>query len=356
MGSFHPEDYRVLPDQEILVRIKRRKSEMGRSLLILGHHYQRQEIIDVSDRIGDSFQLSEEASKATRAKYIVFCGVRFMAETADILCRPGQKVIHPDPRAGCPLADMANLDDVEQAWEELGGVVNLSTLIPVTYVNSGADLKAFCGRHGGIVCTSSNASKALDWAFERGRIAFFFPDQHLGRNTGRAMGYSHEEMPLWDPHEELGGNLPETLEDARLILWNGYCHVHTFFTASMVKRMRERHPGCLVVVHPECEEKVVLAADAAGSTSFIVRYVEETPPKSTIVIGTESNLVARLKRMYENKTILALAQSLCPNMWRIDPARLCWCLENPDEAPIVSVPDGIKKDARIALDRMLSLA
>jgi quinolinate synthase len=355
MGNFHPEDYRALPTQEILAGIRRRKSEMGRSLLILGHHYQRQEIIDVSDRIGDSLQLAEEASKAAAAKYIVFCGVRFMAETADILRRTSQKVIHPDPRAGCPMADMASLSDVEQAWEELGGVLNLSTLVPVTYVNSGADLKAFCGRRGGIVCTSSNAFRALEWAFDRGKTAFFFPDQHLGRNTGREMGISHDAMALWDPREELGGNDPETIQDARLILWNGYCHVHTFFTVSMVKRMRERHPGCLVVVHPECEEKVVLAADAVGSTSFIVQYVDEAPPKSTIVIGTESNLVARLKRTYDNKTILALAQSLCPNMWKIDPARLCWCLENLDEAPVVSVPEGIKKDARAALERMLSL-
>lgn len=343
-------------DEELIVRIRQRKRELGDRLLILGHHYQRKQIVRLSDIVGDSYQLSKQAAEAERAEYIVFCGVRFMAECAAILARPGQKVIHPDPEAGCPMADMADIYQVESAWAELAEALNTEQVIPVTYVNSDAELKAFCGRNGGTVCTSSNADGAFDWGFSKGQRLFFFPDQYLGRNTALARGIPREQIALWDPDRfPLGGLSRNELIRASVILWKGYCHVHTWFQPATVEEARRRHPGCKVVVHPECHEDVVALADAAGSTGFIVKYVEQAEPGSTVVVGTETNLVNRLNEEFLDRQVFPLSRSICPNMWKISLKDLAWCLEHPDEADQVVVPEPIRSEARVALDRMLSI-
>jgi len=343
-------------EAELIGRIGERKREIGQRVIILGHHYQRKAIVRLSDIVGDSFQLSKQASEAAGAEFIVFCGVRFMAECAAILCREGQKVIHPDPEAGCPMADMADIYQVEAAWEDLGTVLDTDSVVPVTYVNSDAELKAFCGRHGGTVCTSSNADAAFDWGFARGGRLFFFPDQYLGRNTAFAKGIPKEEIVLWDPGSfPLGGVDEDDLRRAKVILWNGYCHVHTWFTQAMIEEARERHPGCRVIVHPECREDVVALADAAGSTGFIVNYVKEAPPGSTIVVGTEANLVNRLNEDYPDRDVIPLSRSICPNMWKISLRDLAWALEHLEEADPVIVPEPVKSQAKVALDRMLTI-
>lgn len=343
-------------DNEVLQAIRARKAALGRELLILTHHYQRPEIVSLGDYRGDSLALAQKAAAHHKARFIVFCGVHFMAESAAILAQPHQTVQIPDLKAGCQMADMVSVEAVELAWAELSEVIPLQGLIPVVYVNTDAELKAFCGRRGGMVCTSANAAKVLRWAFSRGQRVFFLPDQHLGRNTARGLGLSPQEVVLWNPEELLGGNLPQDLRRARLILWNGYCHVHTRFKVEHLRALREALPDARIVVHPECPTEVVDLADACGSTGFIVNYVKTAPPGSTVVIGTEINLVRRLAQEYPDRRVLDLAYSLCPNMFRITPEKLLKVLEQPGELQVVTVSEEVREFARLALARMLSLA
>jgi len=335
--------------------IRKIKKEMGDKLVILAHHYQRIDIVDLGDFIGDSFELSEKAAHSRKAKNIVFCGVHFMAESAAILAGPHQVVQIPDEHAGCPMADMADIHNVEKAWEELASVIDTAAITPIVYMNSDADLKAFCGRNGGLVCTSSNAPAAFDWAFGRSEKVFFFPDQHLGRNTGNERGIPREEMIVWDPQKPFGGNSSEEIKRARIILWDGYCLVHTHFTTKHVREMRKQFPEAKIVVHPECHEEVVALSDAVGSTGYIVKYVQEAAPGSTIIVGTEINLVKRLARENPDKKVIELHDSLCTNMFKIDLKKLLWTLENIGTVNVVTVSDTIKEDGRKALKRMLDL-
>ncbi len=338
---------------EILDGIREKKKELGEELLILTHHYQRSTIVDVGDYRGDSFDLSRKAA-ASRASRIVFCGVHFMAESARILCGEHQTVQIPDEEAGCWMSDMADHVMVERAWNELVGVVAAESVVPVTYMNSDAVIKAFCGQNGGIVCTSSNAGKAFACGFAQREKIFFFPDQHLGQNTANQMGLVPEEVLVWDPAQPLGGNNPEAIVKARVILWKGYCLVHTRFTMAQMASMRKQNPGAQIVVHPECTQEVVNLADAVGSTSYIVNYVENAAPDSRIIIGTEINLVMRLADQHPDKTILPLYESFCPNMYKISPAKLLATLEDPDRN-LVTVSDDIQAQAVTALERMLAL-
>jgi len=342
-------------EQELVARVRALKAGLGPELLILTHHYQRPEIVDLGDFRGDSFGLSRKSAADREARFIVFCGVHFMAESAAILSRPHQVVQLPDLRAGCQMADMAAMGEVEAAWEELRDVAG-GPMVPIVYMNSEAALKAFCGRHGGCVCTSSNARAALSWGLSAAPKVFFFPDQHLGRNTGNQLGLGPEDMVVWDPDQPLGGLSPEALRRARLILWDGYCHVHTRFQVEHVRRMKAAFPGALVVVHPECTQEVVALADGCGSTGFIVNYVQQAPPGATIIIGTEINLVRRLAREHPDKQVLDLAYSLCPNMFRINLENLLWTLENVGQVNVVTVREDFEAEARLALDRMLALA
>lgn len=338
-----------------MARIRDLKEAYGNQLLILTHHYQRKEIIDLGDFRGDSFGLSQKAAQSNEARFIVFCGVHFMAESAAILAQPQQIVQIPDLEAGCPMADMAEIDDVEKAWEEITPVVAGESVVPIVYMNSDAKLKAFCGRRGGAVCTSSNAEAAVRWGFKVGQKILFMPDQHLGRNVGNKMGLRSEEMIVWNPKQPLGGHAPDAIRRARLILWNGYCLVHTRFEADHIRAMRERYPEARIVVHPECPQEVVALADASGSTSFIVNYVKDAAPGTTIIIGTEINLIHRLAQVHPDKKVLELHRSLCANMFRINLQNLLWTLENIGKANVVKVPEAIRADARLALDRMLKL-
>lgn len=345
-----------LSEQDLAKRLHALRESLGEQMILLAHHYQRPEVVALADRLGDSLELSRIAAQQRHAKYIVFCGVHFMAESAAILCKAHQLVIHPDFAAGCPLADMANLGQVEQAWRELEEVCDARSVTPVTYINSTADIKAFCGRHGGCICTSSNAKAVLQWALERSAKVFFFPDQHLGRNTANALGIGKDDQILWDPRQPLGGNTQNQIGRAKVILWKGHCHVHTFFTTDHVEQARRQYPGCRIVVHPECIEEVVKAADANGSTGFIVRFVQNAEPGSCIVIGTEINLIARLAREHPDKRIYELARSLCPNMYKINLYNLYWTLSEQGKVNVVIVADDVKKDACRALTRMLEIA
>jgi quinolinate synthase len=345
-----------LENRELIDRIKAIKKEQGERLLILTHHYQRREIVDLGDYKGDSFDLSQKAAANDAAHNIVFCGVHFMAESADILSQPHQTVQIPDDNAGCPMADMADIVNVERAWEELLPIVGPDTIIPIVYMNSDSELKAFCGRNGGLVCTSSNSGSAMEWGFKRGNKILFFPDQHLGRNTGNQMGISADEMIVWDPDKPLGGNTQEKIKAARLILWNGFCHVHTSFRPEHIRDMKEKYPDAKVIVHPECPEEVVALADATGSTSYIVKYVDNSPPGSTILVGTEIHLIERLNAEYSDREVLPLYRSKCPNMFKINLENLLWTLENLGKVNIVEVPEDIKEDAKKALNRMLTLS
>jgi quinolinate synthase len=342
--------------EELKERIRERKKALGNKLVILGHHYQRQDVIDFADFRGDSLGLSRLAADQTACEYIVFCGVHFMAESAEIVRQDHQVVQQPDHDAGCPLADMADVEAVRRAWSVVARVVDESSVIPITYMNSSAELKAFCGEKGGAVCTSSNAPKVFEWALTRGRKIFFFPDEHLGRNTARRVGIPGEEISLWDPYADPAekDKLRE-IQGARLLLWKGFCHVHTHFRTDHVRKVRETEPDARIVVHPECPEEVVLAADAAGSTEYILRYVQEAPAGSTLYVGTEINFVSRLAMEHPEKTVRELARSLCPNMFRIDLGNLLWTLDGIGEVNRVVVPDDIKDGARLALDRMLQL-
>jgi len=352
-----PKTYDELDKEEIRRRIQEKKDSLGKRLVILGHHYQRQDVIDFADIRGDSLGLSQRAASQTDCTFIVFCGVTFMAESAEVLRQEHQIVQHPNTDAGCPLAEMADVVAAERAWEVVSQAVDASSVIPVTYMNSDAELKAFCGERGGAVCTSSNAPRAFRWALEEGEKLFFFPDEHLGRNTAREIGLPKEKILLWDP--ALSPRDPEIekkIAEASLILWKGFCHVHTHFTMDHVKEARRALPDARIVVHPECREEVVLACDAAGSTEYICRYVEEAPEGSTIIIGTEINLVQRLARQYPDKQVHELARSLCPNMFRIGLPDLLWTLDTIGEANRVEVDPEIKAGARKALERMLQLA
>jgi len=340
----------------MIERIRALKRELGKQLIILTHHYQRKEIVELGDFVGDSFELSRRAAADRDCRYIVFCGVHFMAESAAILAQPAQVVQIPDMEAGCWMAGMAETQSVKSAWEQIESVAGAGSIIPVVYMNSDAELKSFCGNHGGIVCTSSNAAKAVRWAFGQKDKILFFPDQHLGRNVGHDLGMAPEEMTVWSPGQTLGGNGPDALRNARMILWDGYCLVHTRFTVGQIEKMRGEFPEARIIVHPECTREVVAQADACGSTSYIVKYVSEAPPGSTIVIGTEINLINRLALEYPDRKVLDLHRSLCPNMFKINLINLLRTLENPGEMNVVEVSEEIKAGAKLALGRMLALA
>jgi quinolinate synthase len=363
-----PAEYRQASAAELDLRIRAARRALGDRLVILGHFYQRDEVIQYADFVGDSFQLSQAARSRPQAEAIVFCGVHFMAETADMLSRADQAVILPNLAAGCSMADMADLDSVTDCWEELqalfgatAGEGDRAEVVPVTYMNSSAALKAFCGEHGGAVCTSSNAAQVLRWAWERGRRVLFFPDQHLGRNTARAMGVPLQQMPVWDPNLPLGGNEAHTLRDARVVLWHGFCSVHKRFTAEQIRLARARHPGVRVIVHPECPMPVVDAADESGSTDYICKAIQSAPRASTFAIGTEINLVQRLAAQHPEHKIFCLDAVICPcsTMYRIHPAYLAWVLEALERGEVLNrirVPESVAVAARTALERMLSLA
>ena len=340
-------------------RIAAAREALGDRLFILGHHYQRDEVIRWADARGDSFRLAQQAQAHPEADFIVFCGVHFMAESADILTGDHQAVLLPDLRAGCPMADMADPDDLEQAWEELSAVTDVERVVPVTYMNSAASIKSFVGRRGGAVCTSSNAAAVMEWALQRGDRLLFLPDQHLGRNTAAAMGYPLSEMAVWDPHRDLGGLEEATAKEARFLLWRGHCSVHQRFSADQVDGFRAENPDCLVVVHPECNHETVKAADLVGSTEYIIRAVEAAAPGTAIAIGTEIHLVHRLATEHPEKTIVSLDPMLCPcaTMNRIDLAHLAWILEGLVDGRLrnrISVDSDTAEWARVALDRMLS--
>lgn len=353
--TYPSQEYHNLTDDEIRVRILAAKEKLGKRLMILGHYYQQDSVIQFADATGDSYALAKAGAQNSDAEYIVFCGVGFMAEVSTILAAPGQKVFMPDPDAGCPLADMADGEQVEAAWSQLDALGIAGDVMPITYVNSSAELKAFCGKHGGTVCTSSSAVQAFDWAMKQRSRVFFFPDEHLGRNTAHKKGFADDQMVLWDPLERNGGVGVEMLGEARVILWKGYCHVHTFFTTDHVKMSRKKYPGCLIAVHPECTADVVDASDTDGSTSFLIKYAHDAPAGSTVVIGTEINLVNRLVNELTDKKIVPLARSLCPNMYKSSIRDLCYTLECFPESHQVEIPEYIQVDARLALERMLSL-
>ena len=365
-----PREYALMSQAELDERIARARAALGERLVILGHHYQRDEIIKYADARGDSFKLAQFAATKKEADYILFCGVHFMAESADILSEPHQKVILPNPAAGCSMADMANIAEVDELWEILDGLYRdewdasahgaAQPVIPVTYMNSAANLKAFCGRNGGIVCTSSNAQQVMEWAFARGKRVLFFPDEHLGRNTALKMGIAPERIVVWNQRRDFGGIADEqTLMDAQVILWKGWCSTHQRFTVEQIAEARERFPGVRVVVHPECSHDVVAAADQNGSTEYIIKVVEQSPAGSIWAIGTEVNLVKRLAQEHPDMTIFCLDPIVCPcsTMYRIHPAYLAWVLEELVDGHVinqVTVDDETARWARVALERMLA--
>jgi len=362
-----PGDLPAASDPDLVARARAAKAALGDRVFVLGHHYQRDEVIAFADVTGDSFKLARDAAARPQAEYIVFCGVHFMAESADILTGPEQQVVLPDLAAGCSMADMARLTQVELAWQALADAGVADAVVPVTYMNSSADIKAFCGRHGGVVCTSSNAEVALEWAFARkpdvagGAKVLFLPDQHLGRNTAvLQMGLSLDDCVVWDPHRPGGGLTPEQLRDARVILWKGHCSVHGRFSPDVVDELRTTIPGVQVLVHPECRHEVVLKADLVGSTEFIIRTVEAAPAGSSWAIGTELNLVKRLAAAHPDKNIVFLDKTVCycSTMNRIDLPHLVWALESLVQGTVVNrieVDPETEKWALVALERMLAL-
>jgi quinolinate synthase len=369
--TFPLASYKPLSNETLHERIAAVRRDMGKRLLILGHHYQQDEVIALADLTGDSLQLSQMASASEDCKAIVFCGVHFMAETADILANRPEKVaerggeripvILPDMAAGCSMADMAAIEQVESCWDELGEVIDTADITPVTYINSAASLKAFCGRHNGIVCTSSNAKAVLNWAFAQTKRVLFFPDQHLGRNTARAMGVPLDQMPVWNPYgDELGGNTEDQIRNSRVLLWQGHCSVHQMFTRQHVDLFREKHPGIKILVHPECPMEVFDAADLSGSTGKIIKIIEAAPAGSKWAIGTELHLVNRLKQQHPEQEIhfLSPVVCMCATMYRIDLAHLCWSLENlaaGTPVNVIEVDSDTAHWSTVALERMLAM-
>jgi quinolinate synthase len=352
------DSYLLVPDTSLDTRIAAAKAQLGKDVVILGHHYQRDEVVQFADFRGDSLKLSYQASEAD-GRYIVFCGVHFMAESADILRREHQAVILPDLNAGCSMADMADIGQVEACWSELCSLGDLK-VIPVTYMNSTAAIKSFTGERGGSVCTSSNAAAVMRWAFERGEKVLFLPDEHLGRNTAFRMGIPLDQMIVWDPYQEFGGNSPEDIRSARVILWKGYCSVHQRFTPKHIERVRREHPGIRVIVHPECRFEVAQAADQIGSTEGIIKAITASPAGSQWAVGTEIHLVNRLSKEMPDHKVMSLDPSVCvcTTMFRITPQHLLWALDNLVAGSVVnriSVDERTRHFARVALDRMLSL-
>ena len=370
-----PEQYVGLSDEEMDARIAAAKAKLGRRLVILGHHYQRDEGIKFADYTGDSYKLARHVAQHPDAEFIVFCGVHFMAESADVLSAAHQQVILPDLAAGCSMSDMAEPEQLEMCWRELEemGVITgagqpasasgeKQSVVPVTYINSAAAIKAFCGERGGVVCTSSNAAATLEWAWERGEKILFLPDQHLGRNTAYKMGVPLDDMVLWDPHEVWGGLEPEAVKKARMILWKGHCSVHARFTVRQIEQLRAQHPGIRIIVHPEVPFDVVQAADDSGSTEYIIRQVKSSPAGSVWGVGTEIHLVNRLAQQVQpDRTVYSIDQfgCLCSTMFRVSPNHLLWILEGLVAGEVhnrIVVPDDQKHWTRVALDRMLSIS
>jgi quinolinate synthase len=377
-----PDIYQQLSDAELRVRIQLAREKLGKRLVILGHHYQQDGIIEFADIVGDSFELSRRAADQKNVDFVIFCGVHFMAESADILTDPSVRVILPDLGAGCSMADMANIEQTEDAWADLTRICGPHAIIPITYMNSSAAIKAFVGEHDGAVCTSSNCRNVLEWALAGGAMnalgatastqpgapatptrkykVLFFPDQHLGRNTAYAMGYPLDRMIVWDPQQELGGNTEEAIEHADFILWKGHCSVHALFRPEHVDEVREKYPEMKVIVHPECKWEVVQKADMAGSTAYIVEQVRKAPAGTQWAIGTEVHLVNRLRQQHPDQKIIVLSecQCLCTTMYRVDPAHLCWVMENLVDGTVVNeirVDDHTRKWATVALERMLAI-
>jgi len=363
-----PEEYLGLSDEEMDRRIAAARAKLGKRLVILGHHYQRDEIIKFADYTGDSFKLAGEISKHPEAEFIVFCGVHFMAESADVLCAPHQQVILPDLAAGCSMSDMAEPEQLENCWNDLeqmgilpGAGGERQPVLPVTYVNSAASIKAFVGERGGVVCTSSNAAATLKWAWQRGERVLFLPDQHLGRNTAYKMGVPLDDMVLWDPNEIWGGLEPDAVRRARILLWKGHCSVHERFTVRQIENIRKEHPGVRVIVHPEVPFAVVQAADDSGSTEYIIKQVKNSPAGSVWAVGTEIHLVNRLaNQVAPDRTVLSLDQfgCLCSTMFRVSPNHLLWVLDGLVAGEVrnrIVVPENQKHWTKVALDRMLSL-
>ncbi len=355
-----PRGYLSLPPAEVDQRIRAARAALGERLVVLGHHYQRDEVIQYADFTGDSFKLAQHAASQKDAEFVLFCGVHFMAESADILTPPEVSVILPNMAAGCSMADMADPGDVYGAWDEMTAALPAARVIPITYMNSAASLKAFVGKRKGIVCTSSNAPKTFEYAFERGEKILFFPDQHLGRNTGYEMGVPLEEMVVWDWRQPLGGLTPEQLERARVILWKGHCSTHQRFSVEQIEKARAERPGVNVIVHPECSREVVQAAGASGSTERIIKTVSAAPAGSAWAVGTEINLVKRLNDENPDKTVFCLDPVVCPcsTMYRIHPAYLCWTLEGLLQGRVINrvqVDDETREWSLVALERMLAL-
>jgi quinolinate synthase len=355
-----PERYLGLSDEEMDRRIAAARSALGRRLVILGHHYQRDEVIKFADYTGDSYKLARQVGAHPDAEFIVFCGVHFMAESADVLSAEHQQVILPDLAAGCSMADMAEPEQLEMCWGDLEQM-GIESVIPVTYINSAASIKAFVGERGGVVCTSSNAAATLKWAWERGERVLFLPDQHLGRNTAYKMGVPLDEMAVWDPNEIFGGLDPDAVKRARIILWKGHCSVHTRFTVRQIEQLRAQHPGIKVIVHPEVPWDVVQAADDSGSTEYIIKTVKNSPAGSVWAVGTEIHLVNRLAReVAPERTVMSIDQfgCLCSTMFRVSPNHLLWTLEGLVAGEVhnrITVPDDQKHWTKVALDRMLSI-
>jgi quinolinate synthase len=363
-----PQSYRSLSEPELRLRVEEARQTLGRRLVILGHHYQQDAVIDYADFTGDSFELSRKAAEQKDIEFVVFCGVHFMAESADILTEESVKVVLPDLGAGCSMADMANLDQTIECWEQLADTCPDQLVVPITYMNSSAAIKAFVGEHGGAVCTSSNCRSILEWALAGGSAPangrkvkiLFFPDQHLGRNTAAAMGYPADRMVVWDPKQDLGGNERQQVVDADFVLWKGHCSVHQLFRPEHVDQVRARYPDMKVIVHPECRQEVVQKADQVGSTAYIVKQIEAAPAGSQWAVGTEVHLINRLAHAHPEQKIIVLSdcQCLCTTMFRIDLPHLCWTLENLVEGKVVNqikVDSHTRKWATVALERMLAI-
>ena len=355
-----PDRYKTASESELESMIRTAKAALGSDLLILGHHYQRSEIIRWADLRGDSFKLARFAADNDQARFIVFCGVHFMAEAADVLTADHQQVILPDLNAGCSMADMANIEQVEDAWDELSSLTDITRVVPITYMNSSAALKAFVGNHGGAVCTSSNAKAILEWAFARGDQVLFFPDQHLGRNTGFDMGYSESDMVVWDPRKPAGGHAASVLANRKFLLWKGHCTVHQRFRPQHIADFRAQYPHGVVIVHPECSHDVVELADKVGSTERILEWVLEAEPGTVLGIGTEIHMVQRMAQEHPDRTIVSLDPLVCPcsTMFRIDEPHLAWVLESLVDGTVLNqlaVAPDVADGARTALSRMLAI-